>query len=121
MIEIRNLKKSFGEMLVWQNVSLTIEKGESLAIIGRSGCGKSVLLKHINALLTPDSGEVLIQGKNIHKLDYVEKRRLRQKFGVLFQGSALFDSINKFVNIAFPISYFNNDNEKEFEHTVLRS
>jgi len=108
-------------MLVWQDVSLTIEKGESLAIIGRSGCGKSVLLKHINALLTPDSGEVLIQGKNIHKLDYVEKRRLRQKFGVLFQGSALFDSINTFENIAFPLRYFTNDTEKEIEKKVMRS
>lgn len=121
MIEIRNLKKSFGEMLVWQDVTLTIEKGESLAVIGRSGCGKSVLLKHINALMTPDSGEVLIQGKNIHKLEYVDKRRLRQKFGVLFQGSALFDSINTFENIAFPLRYFTNDTEQEIEKKVMRS
>src|SRR5690625_7234307 len=92
-----------------------------MSIIGLSGCGKAVLRKHINALLTPDSGEVLIQGKNIHKLDYVEKRRLRQKFGVLFQGSALFDSINTFENIAFPLRYFTNDTEKEIEKKVMRS
>src|SRR5690625_5749213 len=105
MIEIRNLKNSFGEMLVWQDVSLTIEKGESLAIIGRSGCGKSVLLKHINALLTPDLGEFLIQGKNIHKLDYVEKRRLRQKFGELFLGLVVFVYMTPFVIIAFTLRY----------------
>lgn len=108
-------------MLLWQDVSLTIGDGETLAIIGRSGCGKSVLLKHINALMTPDSGEVLIQGKNIHELDYVGKRRLRQKFGVLFQGSALFDSINTFENIAFPLRYFTGDSESEIEEKVMRS
>lgn len=108
-------------MLVWQDVTFTIENGETLAIIGRSGCGKSVLLKHINALMAPDSGEVLIQGKNIHELDYVSKRRLRQKFGVLFQGSALFDSINTFENIAFPLRYFTDDTEKEIEKKVMRS
>lgn len=108
-------------MLVWQDVSLNIEKGETLAIIGRSGCGKSVLLKHINALMAPDSGEVIIQGKNIHQLNYVGKRRIRQKFGVLFQGSALFDSINTFENIAFPLRYFSDDTEREIEEKVMRS
>lgn len=108
-------------MLIWQDVSLTIGNGETLAIIGRSGCGKSVLMKHINALLSPDSGEVLIQGKNIHEMDYVEQRRLRQKFGVLFQGSALFDSINTFENIAFPLRYFTEDTESEIEEKVMRS
>src|SRR5690625_286521 len=92
MIEIRNLKKSFGSLLVWEDVSFTIETGETLAIIGRSGCGKSVLMKHINALLYPDSGQVLIDGVDIHDQDYVTLRKMRQRFGVLFQGSALFDS-----------------------------
>ncbi len=105
MIEIKNLKKSFSNVLVWENVSLTIEEGETTAVIGKSGSGKSVLLKHINALMTPDEGEVIIDGKNIFELDYVDKRLLRQKFGVLFQGSALFDSINTFENVAFSILY----------------
>lgn len=121
MIEIRNLKKSFGSLLVWEDVSLTIKDGETIAIIGKSGCGKSVLLKHINALLRPDEGEVLIDGNDINKLDYVDQRILRQKFGVLFQGSALFDSINTFENVAFPLRYFTEMNEQEIHDTVMRS
>lgn len=121
MIEIKNLKKSFGDLLVWENVSFTIEDGETIAIIGRSGCGKSVLLKHINALLTPDEGEVIIDGKNIFELDYVDKRLLRQQFGVLFQGSALFDSINTFENVAFPLRYFTDQTEEEIEENVMRA
>ena len=121
MIEIKNLKKSFGDLLVWENVSFTIEDGETIAIIGRSGCGKSVLLKHINALLTPDEGEVIIDGKNIFELDYVDKRLLRQQFGVLFQGSALFDSINTFENVAFPLRYFTEQREDEIRENVMRA
>jgi phospholipid/cholesterol/gamma-HCH transport system ATP-binding protein len=121
MIQIRNLKKSFGDNLVWENVSFDIRGGETIAIIGRSGCGKSVLLKHINALLTPDEGEVMIDGKNIFNLNYVDKRKLRQKFGVLFQGSALFDSINTFENVAFPLRYFTEQTEEEIHENVMRS
>lgn len=121
MIEIKNLKKSFGDLLVWENVSFTIEDGETIAIIGRSGCGKSVLLKHINALLNPDEGEIIIDGKNIFELDYVDKRLLRQQFGVLFQGSALFDSINTFENVAFPLRYFTDQTEEEIEENVMRA
>lgn len=121
MIEIRNLTKSFGDMLVWQDVNLTIEDGETLAVIGKSGCGKSVLLKHINALLTPDSGGVWIDGHNIFELDYVVQRKVRQKFGLLFQGSALFDSINTFENIAFPLRYFTDLGENEIRDKVMQS
>jgi phospholipid/cholesterol/gamma-HCH transport system ATP-binding protein len=121
MIEIKNLTKSFGDVLVWRDVSFRIEDGETIAVIGRSGCGKSVLLKHINALLSPDSGQVLIDGKNIHEMEYVDQRKIRQKFGILFQGSALFDSINTFENIAFPLRYFSNDTESEIKRKVMRS
>lgn len=121
MIEIQQLKKSFGNLLVWQDVSFKIHDGETVAIIGRSGCGKSVLLKHINALLEPDSGKVLIDGKNIFDLDYVDKRIMRQKFGVLFQGSALFDSINTFENVAFPLRYFTDQTEEEIRENVMQS
>jgi phospholipid/cholesterol/gamma-HCH transport system ATP-binding protein len=121
MIEIKNLTKSFGDLLIWENVNFCIEDGETLAVIGRSGCGKSVLLKHINALLTPDSGEVLIKGNNIHEMDYVDQRKLRQKFGVLFQGSALFDSINTFENIAFPLRYFTDFTEEEISEKVMQA
>ena len=119
MIEINNLTKSFGNLLVWEDVSFTINEGETVAIIGRSGCGKSVLLKHINALLNPDTGSVIIDGKNIHELDYVSQRILRQKFGILFQGSALFDSINTFENVAFPLRYFTDFSEDEIREKVM--
>ena len=121
MIEIKNLKKSFGNNLVWENVSFQIKDGETIAIIGRSGCGKSVLIKHINALMRPDEGEVIIDGKNIFKLDYVETRLVRQKFGVLFQGSALFDSINTFENVAFPLRYFTDQTEDEIYENVMQA
>ena len=118
MIEVQNLKKSFGETLVWDNVSFTIEEGETLAIIGRSGSGKSVLLKHFNALLYPDSGNVLLNGKCVFDMGYAELRKIRQNFGILFQGSALFDSINTFENIAFPLRYFTKLTEAEIAHSV---
>ncbi len=121
MIEIKNLTKRFGDLLVWEDVSFKVEDGETLAIIGRSGCGKSVLMKHINALLYPDTGQVLIDGRDIHALDYVDLRKQRQKFGVLFQGSALFDSINTFENVAFPLRYFTNQTEEEIHENVMKS
>lgn len=118
MIEIRNLTKSFESNTVWENVSFSIEDGETVAIIGRSGCGKSVLVKHLNALMYPDSGEVIIDGRNIFDLEYVDLRKMRQRFGVLFQGSALFDSLNTFENIAFPLRYFTKFGEDKIRHEV---
>lgn len=118
MIEIRNLKKSFGSNLIWEDISFSIEEGETIAIIGRSGCGKSVLMKHLNALMYPDSGEVIIDGKNIFDLEYLELRKMRQRFGVLFQGSALFDSLNTFENIAFPLNYFSDLDEQSIREKV---
>lgn len=121
MIQIKNLKKSFGDNLVWENVSFRINDGETIAIIGRSGCGKSVFVKHLNALMYPDEGEVIIDGKNVFELEYVELRKMRQRFGVLFQGSALFDSINTFENVAFPLRYFTEKKEDEIEHDVMEA
>jgi phospholipid/cholesterol/gamma-HCH transport system ATP-binding protein len=118
MIEIKNLTKSFGDLLVWRDVSLTIEDGETTAIIGRSGCGKSVLLKHLNALMYPDEGQVLIDGKSVFDLSYTELRKVRQRFGILFQGGALFDSISTFENVAFPLRYFTEQTEEEITHNV---
>ncbi len=121
MIEIKNLTKSFGDNLVWEDVSLKIENGETLAIIGKSGCGKSVLLKHLNALLYPDSGKVIIDGHDLFTLSYLGLRVIRQRFGILFQGGALFDSINTFDNVAFPLRYFTKQSQKEIETNVLRA
>ncbi|HLH54371.1 MAG TPA: ABC transporter ATP-binding protein [Verrucomicrobiae bacterium] len=102
MIEVRNLEKSFGSHKVLEGVSFTIHKGESVVIMGRSGGGKSVLLKHLIALLKPDSGQVLIEGENIVPMDERQLLRVRHKFGMLFQGAALFDSMTVSENIAFP-------------------
>jgi phospholipid/cholesterol/gamma-HCH transport system ATP-binding protein len=118
MIEIKNLTKSFGDLLVWQDVSLTIEDGETTAIIGRSGCGKSVLLKHLNALMYPDEGQILIDGQSVFDLSYTELRKVRQRFGILFQGGALFDSISTFENVAFPLRYFTDQSEDEITQNV---
>ena len=101
MIEVRNLQKSFGAQKILNGVSLRIETGESVVIIGRSGGGKSVLLKHMVGLLQPDSGEVLIDGENIEPMNERELLRVRSKFGMLFQGAALFDSMTVAENIGF--------------------
>src|SRR3989440_4666727 len=101
MIEVRDLEKSFGSHVILEGVSFRIEKGESVVIIGRSGGGKSVLLKHLIALLKPDSGEVLIEGENIVPLDERQLLRVRHKFGMLFQSSALFDSMTVAENVGF--------------------
>ena len=101
MIEVRHLEKSFGRHQVLDGVSFNIEKGESVVIIGRSGGGKSVLLKHLIALLQPDTGQVLIDGENIVAMNERQLLRVRRKFGMLFQGAALFDSLTVKENIAF--------------------
>jgi phospholipid/cholesterol/gamma-HCH transport system ATP-binding protein len=101
MIEVRGLKKSFGSNCVLDGVSFRVEKGESAVIIGRSGGGKSVLLKHLIALLKPDEGEVLIEDQDITPLDERELLPVRRKFGMLFQGAALFDSMTVAENVAF--------------------
>lgn len=118
MIEIKNLTKSFGNNLIWKDVSFKIEDGETIAVIGKSGCGKSVLLKHLNALLYPDSGKVIIDGQDLFCLSYSELRIMRKRFGILFQGSALFDSISTFENVAFPLRYFTNQTEEEIRENV---
>lgn len=121
MIEIKNLTKSFGRNLIWKDVSFKIEDGETVAVIGKSGCGKSVLLKHLNALLYPDSGKVIIDGQDMFCLSYSELRKMRQRFGILFQGGALFDSISTFENIAFPLRYFTDQSEEEIRENVNRA
>jgi phospholipid/cholesterol/gamma-HCH transport system ATP-binding protein len=103
MIEIKNLHKSFNSNKVLQGVNLEIETGETIVIIGRSGCGKSVLVKHIVGLLYPDEGYVKVEGQRVDELSMNELYKLRSKFGFLFQGSALFDSMTVEENIALPL------------------
>ncbi|MBU3934133.1 MAG: ABC transporter ATP-binding protein [Candidatus Omnitrophica bacterium] len=101
MIEIINLCKSLDEQRVLKNLNLTIEKGETCVIIGRSGCGKTVLLKTIVGLLKPDSGQVIIENHDITRVDERELNRLRLRIGLLFQSSALFDSLSVGENVGF--------------------
>ena len=104
MIEIINLTKSFGDNKVLDNLNLTINSGEVTVIIGRSGGGKSVLLKHIIGLLKPDLGQVIIDDKDVSKMDYKELDKLRMNFGMLFQGAALFDSMTVGENVGFALN-----------------
>lgn len=119
MIEVIDLYKSFGDNKVLQGINLTIEEGETFAIIGRSGCGKSVLLKHIVGLLEPDSGTVKFEGQDLSQVSENDMYKIRTKFGFLFQGAALFDSMNVEENVG--LSLIENDfgfSQKEIDEKV---
>ena len=103
MIQIQDLHKSFDGAEVLRGVDFEIHDGETIVIIGRSGGGKSVLLKHLCGLLRPDAGRVIVDGVDIDPLSESELTPIRKKFGVLFQGGALFDSMTVFENVAFPL------------------
>ena len=103
MIKIIDLKKSFNSKKVLDGTNLEIEKGKITVIIGRSGEGKSVLIKHIIGLLKPDSGQILLDGQDITKMTERELNEVRRRFGMLFQGAALFDSLTVGENVAFPL------------------
>ena len=118
MIRVEHLNKQFDQKNVLIDVSLEIYEGETLAIIGRSGSGKSVLMKHIIGLMQPDSGRVTVDGVDINAISYADLRRVRQQFGVLFQGGALFDSLNAFENVAFPLRTFTTMSDQEIEKEV---
>lgn len=118
MIEVRDLKKSFNGNRVLDGVNFTINKGEAVVIIGASGGGKSVLLKHLIALLQPDSGEVLIEGQNIADMNERQLIQVRRKFGMLFQGAALFDSMNVEQNVGFMLNREGRYTEKEVADRV---
>src|SRR6266576_598609 len=103
MIAVRSLVKRIGAQEILCGVDLDVARGETLAIIGRSGGGKSVLLKHLIGLMRPDAGEIWIEGQNIIDMSERNLASIRQKVGILFQGSALFDSMTVAENIAFPL------------------
>ena len=118
MIKLADLRKSFGKQKVLDGLDLEIEAGKTTVIIGRSGGGKSVLLKHIIGLLRPDSGEVLIDGVDITKLGDRDLNEIRKKFGMLFQEAALFDSMTVGENVAFPLREHTRMKEREIRETV---
>jgi phospholipid/cholesterol/gamma-HCH transport system ATP-binding protein len=119
IIVVRNLTKKFGSNIVLDNVSLAVEKGKTTVVIGPSGCGKTVLIKHFIVLLRPTSGEIHFKGRRIDNLSDRELNRIRTRYGFLFQGGALFDSLTVAENIMFPIrQHFKITNWREVEELV---
>lgn len=120
MIEITNLHKKFGDSEVLRGVDLTVHQGESLTVIGGSGSGKSVLMKHIIGLLFPDKGQVSIDGKVVNRLDEVGLNEIRKKFGMLFQGAALFDSLTVWENVGFALAQHTKLSAKEIRERATQ-
>jgi len=113
MITVENIRKSFNGVEVLKGASLEIQDKEVIALIGASGDGKSVFLKHVAGLLQPDSGRIVFDGKDLYNLRHTELRQLRSHFGFLFQNGALFDSMTVYDNVAFPLREKTHMNEKE--------
>jgi phospholipid/cholesterol/gamma-HCH transport system ATP-binding protein len=124
MVKINDLCKSFDELVVLKGVSLNVEMGQNMVVFGRSGTGKSVLLKCLMRLMIPDSGEIFIQDKNVLNLDQNELNDLRKEIGFLFQGSALYDSMSVRENLEFPLVRNLNLKQDEINdrvHSVLEA
>lgn len=118
MIELINLKKSFGANQVLKGVNLKIENGKTTVIIGSSGCGKSVLLKHIIGLLKPDEGQVLVDGEEVSKMNEKELYKMRNNIGFLFQSAALFDSMSVGENVGVGLKENTNTTQEEINRIV---
>lgn len=121
MIKIVNLEKSFGANPVLCGINLTVEKGETMVVIGQSGSGKSVLLKHLIGLLKPDAGEIYIDGVEISRLREDDLQRITRKFGMLFQSAALFDSMTVAENVRFGLDRYTRGAESEIKRIVTES
>jgi phospholipid/cholesterol/gamma-HCH transport system ATP-binding protein len=119
-IEIENLVKKFGPHIILDDLTVKIPKGKITTILGFSGAGKSTLLKHILGLYHPDHGRVSVMGSDLSKLSELELREFRQKFGMLFQYAALFDSFTTEENVFFPLQEFTNLSEKEIEEQARK-
>ncbi|WP_026704400.1 ABC transporter ATP-binding protein [Flavobacterium soli] len=118
MIEIKNLEKSFGDSKVLKGISTVFETGKTNLIIGQSGSGKTVLLKSLLGIHAPDSGQIIFDGRVYSDLTPDEKRALRTEIGMVFQGSALFDSMTVAQNVAFPLKMFTKNNRSETNDRV---
>jgi phospholipid/cholesterol/gamma-HCH transport system ATP-binding protein len=115
MIEVQDLQKSFGETQVLKGISTVFDKGKTNLIIGQSGSGKTVFMKCLLGLITPDQGTICYDGKIYSKLSPAEKRDLRQEMGMVFQGSALFDSMTVEGNVMFPLDMFTKQSRSEMQ------
>jgi len=120
MIQIRDLYKSFRKEKVLQGVNLDVRAGETMVIIGRSGCGKSVLLKHIIGLMRPDEGKVTVDGEDVGALGTASLKELRKRFGMLFQSAALFDSLTVGENVALALREHRRMNNGKVDEIVAR-
>lgn len=118
IIQTQNLKKSFGNKPVLRGVDIDVNQGEKLVIIGRSGCGKSVLLKHLVKLLIPDEGTITVYGKDLATISKQDLFETRRRFGYLFQGAALFDSMTVGENVGLPLVENFDFSGKEIKHRV---
>lgn len=118
MIEVKDVKKSFGDTQILKGISTTFEAGKTNLIIGRSGSGKTVLLKTLLGIHTPDEGTISFNGKIYSELSKDEKRDLRTEIGMVFQGSALFDSMTVEENVGFPLKMFSNKKKNEIRDRV---
>jgi phospholipid/cholesterol/gamma-HCH transport system ATP-binding protein len=114
MIELIGVRKRFGEQVVLDGVDFTVREGETLALLGPSGTGKSVLLKHINGLIRPDAGRVVVDGLEVPTLSRKQLAELRTRIGYVFQNGALFDSMNVFENVRLGLSDESQFNDKEY-------
>jgi phospholipid/cholesterol/gamma-HCH transport system ATP-binding protein len=119
-VELRNVHKRFGPSAVLKGVNLSFQDSAITTVLGPSGTGKSVLLKHIVGLLEPDAGEVKVFGTDIWRIPEVERYELRKRFGVLFQDGALFGSMNLYDNVAFPLRRHTDKSEDEIREIVLQ-
>ena len=120
-IEVRGLRKRFGHQQVLDGVDLDCPRGAITTIVGPSGCGKTVMLKHLNLLLRPDSGRIVIEGTDVSAMRGRGLDSVREKFGVLFQANALFDSMTVFENVAFPLVEKTRLSEAEIAKAVLET
>jgi phospholipid/cholesterol/gamma-HCH transport system ATP-binding protein len=118
MITVTNLHKTFGDVEVLKGISTCFDKGKTNLIIGQSGSGKTVFLKCMIGLFKPDEGEISFEGHVYKNLDYDEQRELRTQIGMVFQGSALFDSMNVQENVKFPLKMFSNMNAVQMKERV---
>lgn len=118
MIKIKNLKKSFRNISVLRGINLKISEGETTVIIGQSGCGKTILLKLLIGIIKPDEGKVIVDNKDVTKLSYKELNQLRLKFGMVFQSSALFDSLNVRENVGFSLIEHTKMSEEEIDKRI---
>jgi len=119
VIDIRGLQVQFGRQVVLRNINLQVQRGQTLAIIGESGCGKTVLLKTMIGLIRPSHGHVMFEGQDLEKMDDRQVARERLRFGFVFQNAALFDSMTVGQNVAFPLRQQGQSDQQEVERLVL--